>query len=759
MMKNNLKMMCIMKRMNIKAIYAAAALLTAAASACDDEKMEWGKDPAYGAVTIAELPLPLQEAISRYEALNSYADFVLGVGIDLSLYMSDDVYRNVVNQNFDEITVGYNMKHGAMVDAQGEVSFTRVDALMEQLEAAGLSVYGHTLVWHQNQNAAYLNKLIAPEIIPGEPGENLLDIAGLQEGTFDGWNKANNADGITMVENAGLGSGDPAIRFEATASSSGEWATQLISPEIVTIEGHQYEFSFYVRTETGGEGRISFTGMSNGYPWVDGAKFFDSGSGAWTKVTYNSTTIGSEFTATGNAVTFAFDMGSTPSAVYYVDVNTIKVVDLDAEPTEINYVENGDFETGDFGSWSPQNQGDGMSVTEEAKYSGSYGAKIISSATSANAWDLQLKSPDVTLDAAKSYTFSFYVKSNVEGKGRISFPGGMNENEYPWLDWTGSGASEAFTTAAGEWTFISVDITNTTTINLSFDMGYLPDVTYYIDDVKIVEKEQPQASPALLRAAGPVTIEKSDEEKAQRIGNALESWITAMVTHYKETVHSWDVVNEPMDDGKPSALKTGAGKTPASDDFYWQDYLGKDYAVTAFKLARQHGNADDKLFINDYNLEQNLAKCDGLIEYVRYIEAQGATVDGVGTQMHISINTDKENIAQMFQKLAATGKLIKVSELDITVGTSSPTLEDYAQQAEMYRYVVEMYLQHIPENQRYGITVWGVSDNAKEHESWLPDDAPCLWDADYARKHAYKGFADGLAGKDVSADFSGELQY
>lgn len=748
-----------MKRMNIKAIYAAAALLTLGAGACYDEKMEWGKDPSHGAVTTAELPLPLQEAISRYEALNSYAGFVLGVGIDLSLYMNDEAYRSVVDQNFDEITVGYDMKHGAMVGGQGDVSFARTDALVERLKAAGLSVYGHTLVWHQNQSAAYLNRLIAPEVIPGAPGENLADVSGLADGTFTGWSRANNAAGITIEENAGLGSGDPAIRFEAAENSSGEWATQLVSPEIVATEGHQYEFSFYVRTETGGEGRISFTNMSNGYPWVDGGKFFSSGSGAWTKVVYSSTTTGSAFTATGSAISFAFDMGSTPSAVYYVDVNTISVVDLDAEPGEVSYVENGDFESGDFGGWTQPNPGAGMSVTEEAKYSGAYGVKITSVSASSNAWDLQLKSPDIALDAAKSYTFSFYVKSDAAGKGRISFPGNMNGNEYPWLDWTGSGASEAFTTEADVWTLISVDIANTTAINLSFDMGYLPDVTYYIDDVKIVEKEQAQQASALQRAAGPVTIEKNDEEKARLIGDALERWIKDAVGHYKEDVHAWDVVNEPMDDGRPAELKTGAGKALASDEFYWQDYLGKDYAVTAFRLARQYGSASDKLFINDYNLEQNLAKCDGLLEYVRYIEEQGVTVDGIGTQMHISVNSSRDNIAQMFQKLAATGKLIKVSELDVAVGTSSPTPEDYALQAEMFRYVVEMYLRHIPENQRYGITVWCVSDNAAEHENWLPDDAPCLWDAEYARKHAYKGFADGLAGKDVSADFSGELQY
>ncbi len=153
-----------------------------------------------------------------------------------------------------------------------------------------------------------------------------------------------------------------------------------------------------------------------------------------------------------------------------------------------------------------------------------------------------------------------------------------------------------------------------------------------------------------------------------------------------------------------------------------------------------------------------MTKLEGLIAYVEYIELQGAKVDGIGTQMHISYTSDKDLIAQMFEKLAATGKLIKVSELDVRLDTDDPTTEQLAEQAEMYQYVMDMYKQYIPEAQRYGITIWGVSDNADEHEYWLPGDAPNLWDANYERKHAYKGVADGLAGKDVSEDFSGDLQ-
>src|SRR5690606_2612088 len=131
----------------------------------------------------------------------------------------------------------------------------------------------------------------------------------------------------------------------------------------------------------------------------------------------------------------------------------------------------------------------------------------------------------------------------------------------------------------------------------------------------------------------------------------------------------------------------------AEDEFYWQDYLGEDYAVEAFKLAAQYGNSDDILFINDYNLEYNLDKCRGLIEYVEYIESQGGRVDGIGTQMHIAVDSDKEKITTMFELLAATGKLIKISELDLGVGkkTTEASDEDYIAQAEMYKFVVEKY--------------------------------------------------------------------
>jgi len=243
--------------------------------------------------------------------------------------------------------------------------------------------------------------------------------------------------------------------------------------------------------------------------------------------------------------------------------------------------------------------------------------------------------------------------------------------------------------------------------------------------------------------------QKTAAEKNTIITGALNAFIAGMVDTCKSVVSAWDVVNEPMDDANPAQLKTGIGKTLAAGEFYWQDYMGYDYAVTAFQIARQHVNATDKLFINDYNLENNLDKCRGLINYIQYIESKGAKVDGIGSQMHIDINTNKENIATHFRLLAATGKLIKISELDIGLGgikTPQATDAQYTAQAQMYQYVLEKYFELIPAGQRYGITFWSPFDRPTS-SSWRSGEPVGIWRENLSRKLSYKAVADVLKAK------------
>ena len=748
---------------------AVYSLMLLGLNSCYDNKMEW-EDP-YNHPETKELPLELQEKISRYSTLNTYANFNLGVGIDFKLYMTDETYRNIINQNFKEVTAGNEMKQTALMNGRGELNFSVADELVNQLRNAGMAIYGHVLVWHSQQQAAYFDGLIAPTIIMPPAGSNLLNNGSFEDDFLaSGWNSWGGSWEIVSEDAL---DGDKMLKVTAGGGTDA-WATQVRSERVPTVIGHQYEVSFFIRSEGAGEMRLSIGSdgqMSNRWPphqdaVVGRPNNVVATSAAWKQIVFSSNTIASAspWVATGESVQFDFDLGQVPGMVYYID--NVIVTDLDAE-VDGNLLPAGGFESGDLEAdgWQAKNKGAGIEITTEEVRTGKYAVKLIASATSANDWDLQLGAPSIPVVTGNQYEISFYIKSNVAGKGRLSFGSSMSNN-YPWV----SGQREFTTSTNWERVVYSPETIGDTwattrdALQIDFDLGTVPDVIYYIDDVTVLDVT-PAAKSSAFRAS-PTVIEKTPEEKFAILEPVFINYITDVATHFKGKVAAWDVVNEPMNDNG-SGLKTGIGATLNSDHFFWQDYLGKNYAVTAFKTAKA-ADPDAKLFINDYNLESpSGSKLQGLIDYVKYIEENGGQVDGIGTQLHLNINwTSNEGIELMFQKLGTTGKLIKITELDIAVASStnpespvSPTLEQYARQADLYKHVVDMYKKYIPEAQRHSITVWGVSDNEDEHTFWLKNDAPCLWDAKYQRKHAYKGFADGLAGKDVSADFSGELVY
>lgn len=752
----------------IKQIIPVALLLLAVGfNSCYDDKMEWEEKKKD--VSLSEIPLQLQEKIALYSSLRTYfdeavasgripANFKLGAGIGLAEYTAANTAEyDLVNANFNDISIGYAMKHGGMMGSDGNLKTDQLDRLFEKLAAAPnpVSLYGHTLVWHSNQNAAYLNALIAPTIIPPVAGGNLLDITGLQDGTFNNWNPANNAGGITIVEGAGI-DGGPAIRFEVT-SAGNEWDTQLISPDIPTEEGAPLMFSFKIRSEEVGNFRISFQNMSNNYPWYGGGALVATATD-WTDINYGAD---SDLTAAAAAVKMQFDMGKT-AGVYYVDINSLKVIDLNA-PEEVNYVINGGFED-DLNNWSALNPGAGITVVDTEKYEGTHSLQLIAGGSAANAWDLQLESAEIILEEGKNYTFSFMIKSDKAGKGRVSFPG--YTNQYPWMDWQAKGASEAFELAGGDWEYIGVELTGGeggSTIKLSFDLGYLPDVTYWLDEVKVTPKEDEPSGAPMFRA-GPTIIEKTDEEKKEIITAATKKWIFDMMTYCKGKVHAWDVLNEPMKEGGGTSPRDESVVYENDDEFNYPQYMGPEYSAKAFIWARE-ADPNAVLFINEYNLESNIARCKGYIEYVKAIEAmvinepefagKKAVIDGIGTQMHVGVDTNKDDIREMFELLAATGKKIKISELDVRLGSASPAFTSLVAQMEMYKYIVETYIEVIPVEQQYGITAWGIYDSDAD-ANWLPGESQCLWTIDGKRKPAYVGFCDAIAGRSIGdEDFDG----
>jgi endo-1,4-beta-xylanase len=316
-------------------------------------------------------------------------------------------------------------------------------------------------------------------------------------------------------------------------------------------------------------------------------------------------------------------------------------------------------------------------------------------------------SPLFNTTIGRQYVISYWVKAATAG-GSIR----LSTQDASFANAQYQGDQNIGT----NWQQIVWTITaNSAQTRFLFDMGQAAN-TYFVDDASFKEILPPPTG----------------AQVAAKVETALGNYITA-------------VVNEALaDDG---TIRTNANTTQANDVFVWSHYMGKDYVLKAFNYAKT-ADPSATLYINDYGLESNVSKLDALIALVNEMKGKGAKIDGIGTQMHISISTPLAGIDNMFKKLAATGLLIRVSELDVKTNATAAgeqTFESQAQQAVMYKYVVGSYLRNIPEAQRGGITVWGLSDNY----SWLYNnnlEHPLLYDKNYKRKPAYSAFLQALKG-------------
>ncbi len=212
-------------------------------------------------------------------------------------------------------------------------------------------------------------------------------------------------------------------------------------------------------------------------------------------------------------------------------------------------------------------------------------------------------------------------------------------------------------------------------------------------------------------------------------------------------------------------------------NFFWQDYMGDlDYVRQACRLARKYGPEDVKLFINDYNLEGtwDLTTNDGItaskkmwsmIGWIKKWEDDGVThIDGIGTQMHINYYDNeytltylKTAITGMFQLMAKSGKLVRVSEMDMgyiigswpneqKLTTSELSEQQHKNMADFYEWIIKEYFRIIPPEQQWGICQWCVTDSPDTQYTWRRNEPVGIWDLSYYRKHVYAGFVRGLNG-------------
>lgn len=388
------------------------------------------------------------------------------------------------------------------------------------------------------------------------------------------------------------------------------------------------------------------------------------------------------------------------------------------------------------------------------KFDATNGLNIHCTKKNTNSWDVQfLAMTDILTQTGKTYKMTMTVKGSEAGKLHSKL-GDWSNGEYPDIP---------FTT---EWQ--EVEMSYKAAVESSFFMLQCGDFVgdIYIKDIKFegyVGKTVPQTA----------------QEKHDTLVYAMDLWIKGMMEACDGKVKGWDLVNEAISGGgndgdgnyelqHSEGYKSGTWDV-GGDAFYWQDYMGDlEYVRQACRLARKYGPEDIKLFINDYNLESDWddnKKVKSLVGWIKKWESDGVTkIDGIGTQMHISCYEDdnimksiKSHITKMFEVIAASGKLCRVSEMDMgyvrgsnrwgsSIKTNQLTEAEHKKMADFYEWIIQEYFRIIPAEQQWGICQWCTTD-APANSGWRGGEPVGIWDQNYYRKHVYAGFVRGLSTK------------
>lgn len=702
------------------------------------------------------------QSIAQYEYLNDYAplkeylDRGAHPGFKVSAALGVDEFNQqgplfrLAAHNFDEIVAGNAMKMASCVNDQGVMDFSKVSSFVRAAEDAGLTVYGHALAWHAQQPSKYLNELIKDKELP--PAE----------------------------ENPGLiiTAGDP---------KANTWDYEIYYDLDEPLKaGKTYEISLNVRGTN--PGTIDF------WPGKKDGSATQYGAGSFTVA---ESAVDNEFTFTPNADIdrMRFCFGKIGGTLYFDNFV------LKEKGSDHNLVVNSTFDENDISHWTKVSWVDvnykignvagvgavdipvsvGHLTFDDGQNLGGWGMdnapKIVNgvcevgnNAAKENPWNAQVcYEPGFAFENGKAYHLKMKIKGSVAGEFGAAFqnPDGFKGcGDFPTIKVT------------TDWK--EVDVTTTcngdNALRLLLNIGKYAG-TLYIDDFEVYYTKSSNGIPL------------TPQEKSETLTWAMNKWISGMMQATEGKVKAWDLINEAVSGGGNVngfyALQTEATSEHNPQDFYWQDYFTPEmYGPIVEKAARdayaavEGTNPEDlKLFINDYNLESDWddnKKVKSLKYWIEVWEKKGkelgwnTKIDGIGSQMHISyyenpqtLESKKKAIQNMLKIMAETGKLVRISEIDMgyvdkdgkDVTTAQleklPIEERVAKEkamAEHYKWIIEQYFKIVPVSQQYGICQWCLTDSPTD-SGWRPGQPVGLWNLNYQRKPAYGGFADGLANK------------
>lgn len=735
----------IMKLKNINLGLGLMALL-ALSSCADDKFSEYRTDMTKN--------LKEYQYLNNYEPLKKYVEdmkaagkcnpnFKLGIALEAAEFNKQGLVYCLAGSNFNETVAGNAMKMASCVADDGRMNFDNVSEYVKNATDAGLSVYGHTLAWHEQQPNKYLKRLIADKELP--PAEN--------------------NPGLIIT------SGDP---------KANTWDYEIYYDLDEPLKaGTTYEISLNVRGTN--PGTIDF------WPGKKDGSDTQYGAGSFTVA---ESAIDNSFSFTPNADIdrMRFCFGKIGGTLYFDNFV------LKEKGSDHNLVVNSTFDENDISHWTKVSW---VEVNYKIGNVAGAGAIDIENEVHKQTYTdgpfpffaMGCEPPVVNgaIHFVPTGTWSqFFVMTGGDNL--------LSEGNYVvYLDMTSSkDASGVELTMQNGWGASDQAITVSVPVSAGRHKVKLQMPNIAGGNYDIILKPQTADATLDVHSVKVCQVKKSNtkpltpEEKKEILTPVLQNWIYGMMAATEGKVKAWDVVNESISgkdiDGDgyydlQSATRGTVSPDDAKNKFYWQDYLDDlDYVRTAVAAARK-GFADAggkpeelKLFINDYNLEtayDDNKKLKSLIHWIEEWEKDDVTkIDGIGSQMHVSCCMDpveqkkrEDAYVNMLNLMVSTGRLVRISELDmglevpnvdknskdpyIQVKTTDMTEEQHKAMRAYYEFIVKKYLEIVPKEQQWGICQWCATDSPA-NSGWRPGLPVGLWDLDYYRKHTYAGFAAGL---------------
>src|SRR5690606_35924591 len=270
----------------------------------------------------------VQEDIDSYASLISYLDkdanpnFKWGVALNMDDYLNKGVMYRLVNRNFEEMVMGYEMKHSSIVQEDGTLNLAKVEQLIEAAKENNMGLYGHTLCWHSGQNANYLNSLIAPIVIPGTGGPtwDIVTSNDFESADMSNYEYTTNAVVSFTADGEGANGEGRALKLINESVRTNDWDVQLFikfSPAVQ--EGEKYMLTLDVKSDD----PASFGTQAHVVPYTyKHYDFFGSIATTSTWSTYSKEVTITPDLASSGAI--AFNLGLHATTFYFDNLSLTK---------------------------------------------------------------------------------------------------------------------------------------------------------------------------------------------------------------------------------------------------------------------------------------------------------------------------------------------------------------------------------------------------------------------------------------------------